>query len=55
MSEAETMRQDELKNMIHALRRKGWTDSEIVDHILEIEGDPQTDKKSGPRATTESR
>lgn len=37
------MTQAELVRTIHALRRKGWTDTEIVEHLLEIAGDT-TDK-----------
>ena len=33
------MRKEELVNIIKALRKKGWSDTEIVNHLLEIEGE----------------
>ena len=33
------MPQLEIVRSIHALRRKGWTDTEIIEYILEVAGD----------------
>lgn len=36
--EDESLRGDELVRIILELRAKGWTDTEIVNHLLAIEG-----------------
>ena len=37
--EENELRKDELVNIIRVLRKKGWSDTEIVNHLLEIEGE----------------
>ena len=37
--EENELRKDELINIIRVLRKKGWSDTEIVNHLLEIEGE----------------
>ena len=37
--EAVSLTQLEIVRSIHALRRKGWTDTEIIEYILEVAGD----------------
>ena len=37
--EENELRKDELVNIIKALRKKGWSDTDIVNHLLEIEGE----------------
>ena len=37
--EENELRKDELVNIIKVLRKKGWSDTEIVNHLLEIEGE----------------
>ena len=39
MAEADEMKSSELINIIRELRKKGWTDTEILNHILVVEGD----------------
>ena len=47
--EENELRKDELVNIIKVLRKKGWSDTEIVNHLLEIEGEEvneeETEKK----------
>lgn len=47
--EENELRKDELVNIIRVLRKKGWSDTEIVNHLLEIEGEEvnqeETEKK----------
>ena len=33
------MHQAEIIRAIHILRRKGWTDTEIIEYLLEVAGD----------------
>ena len=43
------MPQLEIVRSIHVLRRKGWTDTEIIEYILEVSGDStesQNEQKS---------
>ena len=42
------VQKSELINMIYELRKEGWNDSKIVDHILKIHGEvlkPEEKKK----------
>lgn len=47
--EENELRKEELVNIIRVLRKKGWSDTEIVNHLLEIEGErvneEETEKK----------
>ena len=43
--EENELRKDKLVNIIKVLRKKGWSDTEIVDHLLEIEGEEVNDEE----------
>lgn len=43
--EENELRKDELVNIIKALRKKGWSDTEILNHLLEIEGEEVNEKE----------
>ena len=40
------MQQAEIIRMIHILRRKGWTDTEIIEYLLEVAGDTPEGQRS---------
>ena len=40
------VQKSELVNMIYELRKEGWSDTRIVNHILKIHGEAITEKET---------
>ena len=43
--EEKELRKEELVNIIKELRKEGWSDTKIVNHLLKIEGEEINEKE----------